>query len=177
MTCACVSVTRAQEMEIPVEMQFTLFEKILSFNRADHSTRTGEYVIGILYQKNVRASVAVAEAVSALPHALAVNGKKVRFQLLPLGASSDLEQILTRTRPDALYVAPLRSADIDMIAGITRQLDILTMTGVPAYVDDGLSVGLALKSDRPQVCVNLASAKAEGADFSSKLLNIAKVIH
>ena len=48
--------------------------------------------------------------------------------------------------------------------------------GVPVFVEDGLAVGIAMKGNRPLVVINLTASKAEGADFSSQLLHIAKII-
>jgi hypothetical protein len=75
-----------------------------------------------------------------------------------------------------IYVAPLRAYDVTKISNLSKKLKILTLTGVNEYIDFGLSITIGVKGDKPQIIINLPSAKAEGADFSSQLLKLATVI-
>ena len=65
---------------------------------------------------------------------------------------------------------------MEKITNLSRDKKILTLTGVPDYVDSGLTVGIGTKGRKPRIIINLLAAKAEGADFSSGLLNLAKVV-
>ena len=47
---------------------------------------------------------------------------------------------------------------------------------MPGYVEAGLSVGLDIERDRPQIVVNLEASRAEGADFGAQLLKLARVL-
>jgi hypothetical protein len=47
---------------------------------------------------------------------------------------------------------------------------------VPDYVGAGCAVGIGTEGEKPLIIINLPAAKAEGADFSSQLLQLAKVI-
>ena len=165
-----------QEMEVPVQVQFALFEKIVSFNRASNAQAEGDFRLGILYQPAVRASSQVAEEGLDVASRLLFNGRKVHVIAIPIAGMGDAEAAITRTDVEALYVAPLRSPNISAIARSSQRHKVLTLTGVPVYVEDGLSVGIALKGSRPQVLINVNASKAEGADFSSQLLRIAKTI-
>jgi hypothetical protein len=54
---------------------------------------------------------------------------------------------------------------------------ILTITGVPSYVEGGISIGLGLKSNsKPEILVNMGSIKSEKHDISSQLLKLAKIV-
>jgi hypothetical protein len=53
---------------------------------------------------------------------------------------------------------------------------MLTLTGVAEYVRAGIAVGIGVRDDRPEILVNLAAARAAGADFSAQLLLLARVI-
>ncbi|MCK4591646.1 MAG: YfiR family protein, partial [Candidatus Latescibacteria bacterium] len=83
---------------------------------------------------------------------------------------------VSRNNIDILYVAPLRALGVKTITGVSRAKRILTLTGVPDYVESGLAVGIGIKGEKPRVIINSPAAKAEGADFSSQLLKLAKVI-
>jgi hypothetical protein len=43
-------------------------------------------------------------------------------------------------------------------------------------MDLGISIGFEVKGQSPEIVINLQSAKAEGMDFSSRLLQLARVI-
>lgn len=172
----CCASVQAQEMEVPVQVQLALFAKIISFNRAMRPASESEFVLGILYQTAVRASSQVAEEAIAIASRMTFGGRNVRIVAMPIAAMSDVDAAIRKANLDALYVTPLRSPDIDMISRGSQRHKVLTLTGVPDFVEDGLAVGIALKGNRPQVVINLRASKAEGADFSSQLLSIAKII-
>ncbi len=53
---------------------------------------------------------------------------------------------------------------------------ILTLTGVPEYVEKGLSIGVWIKGERPALLINLAASKAEGADLDSQFFNLVTIV-
>ncbi len=169
---------RAQEVEIPVDMQVSLFSRILTFDRSLAKPARQEFVIGILYQKNVRISSELAAELQRAADVQQVQsgGQGLRFVPLPIRDAGDVESALKTPQLDAVYVTPLRLVDIRALSEATRRRGILSLTGVPDYVDKGISVGLESAGNRAQIVVNLAAATAEGADFSAKLLNIARVV-
>jgi hypothetical protein len=70
----------------------------------------------------------------------------------------------------------MRTVDMATITARTRRSSTITLTGVPAFVDAGLTVGTDLQGDKPRLLVNLAAATAEGAQFESRLLKLAKIV-
>ena len=77
---------------------------------------------------------------------------------------------------DVLYITPMRAVDLGSITKQTRAAARVTLTGVPEYVDAGIAVGVDLQGERPRILINLAAARAEGADFDSRLLKLAKIV-
>jgi hypothetical protein len=75
-----------------------------------------------------------------------------------------------------LYVSPLRAVHLEDVALVSRAAQITTVTGVPRYVETGLAIGVDLKGERPQIVVNLAASRAEGADLTAHLLKLARVV-
>jgi hypothetical protein len=88
----------------------------------------------------------------------------------------DVEAAVVREGIRVLYVAPLRAVAIEEIIAISRARKITTLTGVPEFVEKGIALGVALRAERPLILVHLASARAEGADFNSQLLKLARVL-
>lgn len=67
---------------------------------------------------------------------------------------------------------------LESIANIARNNSILTITGVPEYVENGtLTISLGLKkNNKPEIIVNLNSMRAEKHELSSQLLKLSKII-
>lgn len=171
--------SRAADIAVPTEIQAPLFAKIITFDRSLASRAPRELVIGILYQRKVRASLDVKDdfvkALDRIPERQ-VAGVAFRCVAIDWDGSKDISAVLTQEHPHILYVAPLRTVSIEEIAAAARAQGIHTWTGIPEYVERGLAVGIGLRGERPLILVNLTAARAEGADISSQLLSIARVI-
>ena len=126
------------------------------------------------YQSGFRASaLAKNEAVRQQPPAGA--GYAVRFVLIDLDEVADLATVAQQAGCEVLYVAPLRAVRTSAITAVSRARGILTLTGVPEYVEHGIAVGVGAIDERPEILINLAGARAEGAAFSAQLLRLARV--
>lgn len=173
-----VAALAAQDMAVPVGVQLPLFVKLLSFNRNLAAQPSGPIVMGVLYQRKFRASANVADEVRRAAGRLTVadNGAMLRVIAVDLDETPDLGSALNRLHLTVLYVSPLRAVDLESVAAATRKARILTLTGVPRYVAAGISIGIDLKGNRPDIVINLPAAKAEGADLDAQLLKLARVI-
>ncbi len=151
----------------------------MTFDRSFASRAPRELVIGILYQRKVRSSLEVKDdflkALERIP-GRQVAGVRFRSVAIDWDGSKDIAAVLSQERPHVLYVAPLRTVSIEEVAAAARAQGIHTWTGIPEYVERGLAVGIGLRGERPLILVNLTAARAEGADISSQLLSIARVI-
>ena len=75
-----------------------------------------------------------------------------------------------------LYVSPLRATPLRDVITASRAMRVTTVTGVPRYVESGLAIGVDMKGERPEIVINLAASRAEGADLTSHLLKLARVV-
>lgn len=166
------------EPDLAITLQFPLLLKVLQFDR-NLSSRAGEdIVIGVVYQGRFRAS---ARACDEIRKAARVAGSERIAERRINVVEIDLERVKLRDTLDSLnvdvvYVAPLRATDIVTITGVTRELHITTVTGIEDYVRQGLAVGLGISQEKPRVLINIEASRAEGADFSSRLLSLAQVV-
>ena len=168
---------QAQEMAMPVGVQFSVFTRVFAFDRQFGRRAREEIVIGIVYQRRVPESSNIKEAVAEeLRSGVSVRGRPIRVLPIPVARSEDLEAALSLHDIDVLYITPLRSLDLDGITTLSRRHRVLTCTGVPDYVTQGLAVGIGARRSRPLILINLAAARAEGAEFSSELLKLAQII-
>jgi ABC-type uncharacterized transport system substrate-binding protein len=169
----------AQEVVVPVEVQVVLLCKVLAFDRALASRPGGEIVVGVVYQSRYRASVEVKEEFLRTATSLGeqhIAGLRVRFVPVELDDATHLAQQLTGLGLDALYVCPLRAVEVSAVSQATRKAQVVSFTGLPSYVHEGLAVGFGVQGDKPQLVVNLKAARAEGADFDARLLKLSRVL-
>ncbi len=169
----------AQQMPVPVDVQVPVLLKVLAFDRRIADARGENLVVGVLYQSGFRlSSTAKDQVMQALSRAGSSGPANRPLSAVAVDADEkeDLEKTLKSLGVKVLYVTPLRAFDLERLVAATRRGGTLTMTGVPEYVQAGLSVGLDLRQDRPRILVNLRAARAEGADLAAPLLGLATVV-
>lgn len=156
---------------VPVELQLALFTNIWRLDRNFDSS--GVVTLVIVYQSGYRDSLLVKDDVVATVERL-----KLPIRCIPLEVGSEelLQTQLSQVRNVVVYVTPLRSVDVGEIARISRSRGLRTVTGVPEYVDEGIAVGIGERKARPLIIINLRGARAEGSDFSSQLLGLARIV-
>jgi hypothetical protein len=159
-------------MPLPVEVQAPLLVKILSFDQSGPGGTGDPRVVAVVYQGRNRVSAEVARDMGTRLEATG----SIRTLLIDLDRTPDLGDALARIKASALYIAPLRAIKVDDLAAASRDGQVVSLTGVPGYVDQGLAVGLELSAGRPQVVINLGASRAQGARFSAQLLKLARVV-
>ena len=166
-----IAATESASALVPVEVQLVLFTKIWRLDRNFDSA--GVVTVVIVYQAGYRDSVLVKDDFVAT-----VGRLKLPIRCIPLevGSGELLRKGLSEIRAAVVYVTPLRSVDVAEIARISRGRGLRTITGVPEYVEEGIAVGIGERKDRPLIIINLQGARAEGSDFSSQLLSLARIV-
>lgn len=164
---AAVSVS----MPIPVDVQIALFVNVWKLDRNVDSAKP--ITLAILYQQDYYESVSAKDDLLG-----AIARQKLRIVAVPVeaGNQSLLESRLAEVAAEMVYVTPLRAVDINVIGRISRYRKLHTITGTPEYVDAGLAVGIGIRRNRPLIIVNLEQSRAEGSDFSSQLLALARIV-
>jgi hypothetical protein len=168
----------AEEMPVPVDLQYSLLMKILTFDRNLKARVGEEIVVGIVYQKNFRESINTRdEFTKAMDESPIKKIEDIPIRQVPVNLDNiDLDSAVSQMKIDILYITPLRAVKIEDIAKVSQTKQLTTLTGVPDYVESGLAVGIGTKGDKPLIIINLSAAKKEGADFSSQLLRLAKIV-
>jgi hypothetical protein len=170
---------RAAEMEVPMDVQFPLFLKVATFDR-NLSSRVGDaFVVAVLFQSRYRASLNAKDDffdVMSRSQVNLVDGIPIAGVAVEYRDAAELEQLLIEHVADAVYITPLSAVAVDVITRVTRRLQIMSLSGVPPYIEQGVSVGVGIRRERPEIIINLSAARAEGIDFSSRLLNLARVV-
>lgn len=59
----------------------------------------------------------------------------------------------------------------------TQSKQVLSVTGEPAYVSDGVTLGIGIEANKPKIILNLSSSKAEGINWNPAILKVAATIN
>jgi len=169
----------AQEVAVPVAVQVPILVKILNFDRKLPERAGDRLVVGVLYQSRYRTSANVAHEVCRsllqLPTG-SLGALELSCVAIDLDAIPALDVALKRERIRVLYVSPLRAISLGEVISASRAAQITTLTGVPRYVETGLAIGVDMKGERPEIVINLAASRAEGAELTAHLLKLARVV-
>lgn len=170
---------RTQEMAVPVSIQVPLLMKVISADRRLGERSGSELVIGVFYQPRFRASVATMESfieAAGAPLVSPIDGQPARVLSVPIEGQPDWDALIVSNELDVCYIAPLRALGVTDLLPAARAHQAVTCTGVPEYVEAGLSIGFDSRGGKPQIVINMDAAKSEGIDFSSQLLKLARII-
>ena len=107
---------------------------------------------------------------------IAIKDKEATVLPFDISGKGNIRSFLKNNKIKLLYITPIRGIDISEITKICKEEGVLTITGVEEYSINQVSVVLSLEDNKLQIMINQKSSKQEGADFSSRLLRIAKLI-
>jgi len=168
----------AQDIAVPLEVQYPLLLKILTFDRNLKSRAGNDIIIGIVFQSNFKVASQLKDRLERIIRESpikTVEDAPIKHVAIDLD-NSDLSKLIKQENIDILYITPLRAYGIEQITTVSQLQKVMTFTGIPEYVKAGIGVGVGIKGKKPQIIINLPAAKNEGCDFNSQLLKLANVI-
>jgi ABC-type uncharacterized transport system substrate-binding protein len=174
-----VNTSVAQRNKVPVDLQLKVIPKIISLNKTfSLDTKDNPLKIAVLYSSQQRNSKQVFEDIekNLKTSGLVVKGNLTKVSSFDISVNSDIGEYLRENKINVLYITPLRGLDVSKITGICKTESVLTISGVVEYLESNVSVLLDIEDNKLQILINQKSAKGEGADFSSRLLRIAKIV-
>lgn len=174
-----LAAARAEQMPLSAEAQIPLLLKVLTYDRNFERKAGKELAIGIVHDPSDRDSAKATDEVGTTLYnfrSRTVKGLPLKYYTIEFTGADDLERFAKEKGISVLYVAPGNAKDLPALLKVSEELDLTTLTGVPDYVRRGVAVGISLVQDKPQILINLASARAQGSDFDASLLRIATVL-
>jgi len=117
----------------------------------------------------------MATALQDAAGSFVVSGLPVRVTPLPWRGAQDLDARLASLRAAAVYVVGSLASEASAVSAASRARSALTFGPSREMVAAGLALALVQRGDRASVVVNVAAARAEGADLDAGFLAIAEV--
>ncbi len=104
-----------------------------------------------------------------------MSGLPVQVKEVPFRSAAELEAQLDALHPALIEVDAALASALPGLLRLSRHRGIST-SGTRAMAQDGAAFGVTVTSGRAAVTVNLAGARAEGADLDAALLAVCEVI-
>lgn len=65
---------------------------------------------------------------------------------------------------------------VKAITDYSQTNKVLTITGEPKFVNDGVTLGVAIEAGKPKILLNLSATKAEDVNWNPAILKVASTI-
>jgi len=170
---------RADSMAVPADLRVPILMKVLAYDRQFDTKAAGALTIGIIYSPSDGSSSKATDQISDTLYKLAgktVRKVPVKYFQIEYTTPAELEAFVKAKSVNVFYVAPGNDKSLPEILKLSQARGITTLTGVPEYVKRGVAVGVTMAQDKPQILINLPSARSEGSEFDANLLRIATVL-
>jgi hypothetical protein len=170
----------AQTMPMPVDIQLPLFLKILTYDRSFQYKARSAITIGVVYLPGDAESVKAKDEMVANLQRLTdrtIKNLPIKYVTLEFKDVASLDRAVKAGKVNVFYVAPGLGDQLPHLLKMARSYAITTATGVPEFVQRGISVGIGMKADKkPDILINLPASRSEGSEFDASLLRIATVV-
>ncbi len=170
----------AQNVNVPLKLQVPIFVKIFQFDRSLANKNKSNITIAVIYLSTNRVSQNYKDEFIELLNSNSIkqiSGKSISITAIDAVTTNNIENELLNKKVDILAIVPMRAYELNKLSEICKKLKITTYTIAPEYLKKyNFSVTIDNLGEKPQININLLSAKSEGADFSSQLLKISKIV-
>lgn len=176
---AALAAPRASAQELASEREAAILVRALAYDRALQARAGDAVVVAVVFRPGDAASAREAGAALAAfktLEKLKISGLPFRAVQVAYQGPTALVDATKASGIDVLYVCGGLDADLPAIVAHTRGAKLTTMASNASYVHSGVALGLAVEEGKPRLLVNLEASRGEGAQFSSELMRLAKVI-
>jgi YfiR/HmsC-like len=166
----------ADQVVVPLELQAELLGKVASYDR-NMSARAGDRLQVLLLTKpSDSESVRVVSRMQSALRALAlIGGLPHDEQTLNFTTAADLARHCRAQHIAILFLGPGHGDDLPAIREALDNVDVLSVSAVPEYVQRGVVLGFDVVSGKPRLLVNLAQARRQHVALRAEVLKLMKV--
>jgi hypothetical protein len=165
-----VAFAAAASEEVPPALALTVMLKVLTYD-ANFGTRgSGEFVILVPYAPGGEAHANEIVELAAQSPLRSINNRPLKFVAL---ASSQLSS----SKCAAVLLPPGSSSQAAReVVDYAAAAHLYTLAFDEALVRDGVMMAVGANSGKPQVVLNMATARSIGAELSASVLKVARTV-
>ena len=166
----------ADQVVVPLELQAELLAKVASYDR-NMTARAGDRLQVLLVTKSsdsesVRVVTRMQSALRSIPQ---IGGLPHDEQTLNFTNATDLARHCRAQHVAIVFLGPGHGDDIPSIRDALADVDVLSVSPVPEYVERGVVLGFDVVSGKPRLLVNLAQARRQHVALRAEILKLMKV--
>jgi len=169
----------ARAEELPSSLRASLLVRILAYDRR-MSMYPPPLTVAVIHREGDERSrlggLELSTALETAARGRSIARRPLRVVRVGFRDAAQLQQELSQQKVVALYSCDGLEVQSELIAGVTRRLSILSITGSERQVNQGLSIGLSRKGNTPVILVHLSAVRAEGADLDAGLLSLSQLV-
>jgi len=166
--------------ELPTEMQAQLLSKMTTYVKG--LVPAGGTSIKVLVVYPGAADAPPTRPAAAMTDALTKLGKMgtyaVEAKPVVFTDQKDLEAVLAAQKPNVVYLTQEHTPKSlgFVLQALKATGGVLSVSGTPSHVEQGVVLGFGAAEGRPRVLVNLKQAKEQGVSFHNGLLRYAVIV-
>ena len=156
----------AQEVQPPLALMVML--KVITYDNSFAARGSGDFVVLVPHAPGQPAKATATVELARSMELRSIKDRKLRFVAVPLPE-------LAQTKAEAVLLHAGISSEVAREAvQLAAKAGLYTLAFDEQQVRDGAMLGVASSEGRPQVLVNVTSARLIGADISGTVLKKAK---
>ena len=170
----------AEEVPVPAPLQVKLLLKALTFDRNFSQKISTTVLIGIVYDPKNPAANQAQRDITRILDQLTIKKLPIKYVRLHYRGEATFGQLAKQHNIHVFYVMPGNADYLQELLRVSQMHQISTVTGVPAYVEQGVAVGVDVQRNRsklrPRILINLPASKSQGSAYEARLLKMATVL-
>ncbi len=165
------------DVSVPPRLQAQLIGKVAAYDR-NVPERAGSRALVLVVRRggnaeSGRIAAALANAVVELDD---VGGIAKTVESEVYAGASPLAETCKARRVSIVYLSLGLEPEIPRIADSLANVSVMSVGATGAFAEAGANLGFDLDGSRPQLVVNLRTARAQGLALRAALLRLARVI-
>lgn len=164
-----LAATARGEERVPGPLALKVMLKVLSYDPGLAQRGAGDFVVAIPFAPGTEAAAETALRECNALEVKSVNDRPLKFTTVP---SKDL----AASQASAMLLVPGLDDDARRAAiKWSREAKVYSLSLTEQGVLDGALLGVGVANDKPQPLINVATARALGADFKA-VLRLARIV-
>jgi hypothetical protein len=166
-----------EEVAVPVPLQMELLLKVASYDKNLPARAPDVVRLMLLVKPGSTNGSHVAQLAARQLGGKALVGRSLELSIQSFSDAVSLAQKVKEQRTAIVYLAPgFDVSELGAIAKALNGLSVLSVGALSRFVQTGTVLGFDLIGGKPKLLIHQKRALAQGVEFSSQVLKLAKVI-
>jgi hypothetical protein len=154
--------------QVPSQLALMVMLKVITYDTGFAGHGGGEFVIAVPYAKGEEASANEAVATSEAIDLKSINDRPLKFVTVPAA------ELSSNKASAVLLHAGMSAGTAREVLAHAAKAKLYSLAFDEQLVKDGAMLGVASNGGKPQVLINVVTARAAGVEFGPSVLKVAR---